>query len=227
MGNIVLVVDDRPDARYSMGHLLATAGFDVLKTATGRDALRLARLQVDAIVLDLILPDMDGYDVLRELKDDPTTHNIPVVLKTAIYRGEGHRQVALDAGAAEFFAEPFDTQALVNTVRRVLGPDRRRRRRRGVRTRNRLGLVRPQVWRPFYRQSRYKVAEKALDVVQHATLHLWVERLQRQSGDCWTVNEIRRTRRLLVALLAGPNGGTLRIVWRPNASRWSMAQAQW
>ena len=67
MRNTVLVVDDRPDARYRMGHPLATAGFDVRETATGRDALRLARLQVDAIVLDLVLPDMDGYDVLRKL----------------------------------------------------------------------------------------------------------------------------------------------------------------
>jgi CheY-like chemotaxis protein len=121
MGNTVLVVDDRPDARYSMGHPLATAGFDVRETATGRDALRLARLQVDAIVLDLVLPDMDGYDVLRKLKDDPATHNIPVILKTAVYLDDGHRKVALDAGAAEYFAEPFDTQALIAAVRRVLG----------------------------------------------------------------------------------------------------------
>jgi DNA-binding response OmpR family regulator len=121
MGNTVLVVDDRPDARYKLGHPLATAGFDVRETATGRDALRLARLQVDAIVLDLVLPDMDGYDVLRKLKDDPATHNIPVILKTAVYLDEGHREVALDAGAAEYFAEPFDPQAFVAAVRGVLG----------------------------------------------------------------------------------------------------------
>ena len=122
MGNTVLVVDDRPDARYSMGHPLATAGFDVCETATGRDALRLARLQVHAIVLDLVLPDMNGYDVLRKLKDDPATHNIPVIMKTAVHLDDGHRDVALGAGAAEYFAEPFDMQALVATVRRVLGP---------------------------------------------------------------------------------------------------------
>ena len=118
-----MVVDDRPDARYSLGHPLATAGFDVRETATGREALRLARLQVDAIVLDLVLPDMDGYDVLRKLKDDPATRSIPVILKTAVYLDEGHREVALDAGAAAYFAEPFDMQALVTTVRRALGED--------------------------------------------------------------------------------------------------------
>jgi len=123
MRNTVLVVDDRPDARYSMGHPLATAGFDVRETATGRDALRLARLQVHAIVLDLVLPDMNGYEVLRKLKDDPATHNIPVIMKTAVHLDDGHREVALDAGAAEYFAEPFDMQALVTTVRRALGED--------------------------------------------------------------------------------------------------------
>ena len=122
MGNTVLVVDDRPDARYSLGHVLAAAGLDVRETATGRDALRLARLPVDVIVLDLALPDMNGYDVLRKLKDDPATDHIPVILKTAVYLDAGHREVALDAGAEEYFAEPFDAQALVTTVRRVLHP---------------------------------------------------------------------------------------------------------
>jgi CheY-like chemotaxis protein len=117
----VLVVDDRPDARYSMARPLSAAGFDVRETATGRDALRLARQQADAIVLDLVLPDMDGFDVLRRLKADPLTINIPVILKTAVHVQEGHRQRALDAGAADYFAEPFDTEALVAVVRRALG----------------------------------------------------------------------------------------------------------
>ena len=69
-------LDDRPDARYSMARPLTAAAFDVRETATGRDALRLARLQVDAIVLDLVLPDVDGYEVLRRLKTDPATMNI-------------------------------------------------------------------------------------------------------------------------------------------------------
>ena len=121
VGNTVLVVDDRPDARYSMARPLAAAGFDVRETATGREALRLARLPADVIVLDLVLPDLDGYEVLRGLKADPATKNIPVILKTAVHDDDGHRQVALDAGAAAYFAEPFDTQALVAVVRQVLG----------------------------------------------------------------------------------------------------------
>jgi DNA-binding response OmpR family regulator len=119
--NTVLVVDDRPDARYSMTRPLSAAGFDVRETATGREALRLARLRIDAIVLDLVLPDMDGYKVLRGLKEDPATKNIPVIMKTAVRFQEGHRELALEAGAADYFAEPFDIQELVVLVRRVLG----------------------------------------------------------------------------------------------------------
>ena len=115
----VLVVDDRPDARYSMARPLAAAGFDVRETATGRDALRLARLSVDVIVLDLALMDMDGFEVLKLLKADTATKNIPVIIKTAVHRDESHRQRALEGGAASYFAEPFDPHALIEAVRAV------------------------------------------------------------------------------------------------------------
>jgi two-component system NtrC family sensor kinase len=119
--NTILVVDDRPAARYSMARPLAAAGFDVRETATGRDALRLARLHVDAIVLDIVLPDMDGFDVLRRLKADPETSDIPVILKTAASFDDGQRDLGLEAGAAAYFADPFDRQALIAAVRGALG----------------------------------------------------------------------------------------------------------
>ncbi len=103
-----------------MARPLAAAGFDVRETATGRDALRLARLQADAIVLDLVLPDMDGHEVLRQLKADPATREIPVILKTAVHTEDSHRERGLAAGAAAYFAEPFEPQALIAVVRGVL-----------------------------------------------------------------------------------------------------------
>jgi DNA-binding response OmpR family regulator len=117
----ILVVDDQPDARYSMLRPLERAGFDVRDTATGRDALRLAQLPVDAVVLDLVLTDMSGFDVLKQLKEHHATRDIPVILKTAVHVSDADRQRGLDAGAAAYFAEPFDPQALVAAVCRVLG----------------------------------------------------------------------------------------------------------
>ena len=117
---LVLVVDDRPDARYIMTRPLAAAGFAVREAATGHDALQLVRSQTDAIVMDIALPDMDGFEVLQRLKDDPLTKNIPVILKTAVHRDDEHRERGLAAGAAAYFTDSFDPEALVAVVRRVL-----------------------------------------------------------------------------------------------------------
>jgi CheY-like chemotaxis protein len=117
----VLVVDDRPDARYVMVRTLAAAGFDVRETATGRDALLLARLRPDAIIQDTDLRDLDGFEVVRLLKPDPTTTSIPVVHKTAVYRDPEHRRRGLAAGADEYLVEPFEPGALVDVVLRLLG----------------------------------------------------------------------------------------------------------
>jgi len=116
----ILIVDDRADERLAMVRSLAAVDFDVRETATGRDALRLARMPVlHLIVRDLVLRDMDGFDVLRELKADPVTRNIPVVIKTAFFGAE-HEQVALDAGAAAYFTDTHDAHALAAVVRQAL-----------------------------------------------------------------------------------------------------------
>ncbi len=117
----VLVVDDRPDARYMMVRALTAAGFDVRETATGRDALRLARFHLDAIVLDVALNDIDGFEVCRRLKADRVTTRIPVVHKTAVFRDDEHRRRAFAAGADDYLVEPIEPEALIAAVRRVLG----------------------------------------------------------------------------------------------------------
>jgi len=116
----ILVVDDRPDARYALVRTLTGAGYDVRETATGRDALRLARMFPDLIVLDIALQDMDGFEVCRRLKADAVTSGIPVVHKTAVYRDPEHRRRGLEAGADEFLTEPIDPGTLVDTVKRLL-----------------------------------------------------------------------------------------------------------
>jgi CheY-like chemotaxis protein len=118
--NTILVVDDRPDARYALVRMLAGAGYDVRETATGRDALRLARTAPDLIVLDIALQDMDGFEVCRRLKADAATRGIPVLHKTAVFRDAEHRRRGLDAGADEYLMEPIDPQTLVDAVKRLL-----------------------------------------------------------------------------------------------------------
>ena len=116
----ILVVDDRPDTRYATTRILAGAGFDVRETATGRDALRLARNSPDLIVLDIALTDIDGFEVVRRLKGDVVTRAIPVIHKTSVYRDSDHRRQGLAAGADEYLVDPVEPEVLVETVRRFL-----------------------------------------------------------------------------------------------------------
>jgi CheY-like chemotaxis protein len=116
----ILVVDDRPDSRYATTRVLAGAGFDVRETATGRDALRLARTAPDLIVLDIALTDIDGFEVCRRLKNDAATRRIPVIQKTSVYRDPDHRRQGLAAGADEYLVDPIEPELLIETVRRFL-----------------------------------------------------------------------------------------------------------
>jgi CheY-like chemotaxis protein len=100
--------------------VLAGAGFDVRETATGRDALRLARTAPDLIVLDIALTDIDGFEVCRRLKSDAATRNIPILHKTSVYRDPEHRRQGLAAGAEEYLVDPVEPAVLIETVRRYL-----------------------------------------------------------------------------------------------------------
>jgi CheY-like chemotaxis protein len=118
--NTILVVDDRPDARYALVRTLMGAGYDVRETATGRDALRLARTSPDLIVLDVALLDIDGFEVCRRLKSDAATRAIPIIQKTAVYKDPEHRRQGLAAGADEYLVDPVEPDELIATVRRLL-----------------------------------------------------------------------------------------------------------
>src|SRR5262245_26902856 len=117
----VLVVDDRPEARYvTVRTLEAARHYDVRETGTGRDALRLAQLYPDVIVLDICLPDIDGFEVCRRLKADPRTAAIAVLLKTSVYEEDEVRNGGLACGANAWLRDPVEPGVLIEAVERVL-----------------------------------------------------------------------------------------------------------
>lgn len=116
----ILVVDDRPDSRYATVRALEVAGHDVRQTASGRDALRLARLRPHLIVLDIALQDMDGFGLCEKLKADTATARVPILLKTAVYGDPEHRRRGLAAGAEEYLVDPVSPEQLVSTVDALL-----------------------------------------------------------------------------------------------------------
>jgi signal transduction histidine kinase/DNA-binding response OmpR family regulator len=116
----VLVIDDDPAVLDVVSSTLAKAGFDVTTASNGEDGMRLAReLQPVAITLDIIMPGLDGWHVLTQLKADPETRDIPVVLVTM----SQDRSLGLALGATDFVTKPVDRQHLVELIAGYCGAD--------------------------------------------------------------------------------------------------------
>jgi CheY-like chemotaxis protein len=117
---LVLVVDDFQDNREMFAEYLAFSGFRVAEAATGREALdRAFELLPDLILMDLSLPEIDGWKATRFLKSDPRTKQIPIVALTG-HALAGHSREARDAGCDSFLTKPCLPDALVAEIRRVL-----------------------------------------------------------------------------------------------------------
>ena len=116
---IVLLVDDNRAARYVLSRTLRLEGFDVWEAGDGTEALRLAGDGPDIIVLDVKLPDINGFEVCQRLKGEPACAAIPVIHMSASYYQEEDRQRGLEAGAIAYITG-FDVQSVVKTIRDVL-----------------------------------------------------------------------------------------------------------
>lgn len=116
----ILIVDDEPDVIEIIRFNLNGAGFEVAASENGKDALQKARrLKPDLIVLDLMLPEMDGLEVCKCLRRDPTTENIPVLMLTA-RAGEIDRVLGLEIGADDYVVKPFSPRELVLRIKKLL-----------------------------------------------------------------------------------------------------------
>ncbi|HYM25193.1 MAG TPA: response regulator [Vicinamibacterales bacterium] len=114
----VLVVDDSPTDRQIATLLLQRQGYDVTTAIDGEDALeKVAAAPPPLIVLDIILPKMNGYQVLRQLKAAPETRGIKVILVSSKNQ-ESDRFWGLKQGADDYIAKPYPDEALLNAVAR-------------------------------------------------------------------------------------------------------------
>jgi DNA-binding response OmpR family regulator len=116
----VMVVDDDPDTVSILARHLQREGFAAIEAISGAECLRIVHEhQVDVILLDLMMPDMDGFQVCRALKQDPNTAEIPVIMITARddldARAEGMR-----LGVSDFLAKPVFRRQLANRIRAQL-----------------------------------------------------------------------------------------------------------
>ncbi len=116
----ILIVEDEKDIRELLAFSLGREGFGVLEAGDGHAALDAVRAKrPDLVLLDLMLPGMDGFSVCRQMQRDPATADIPVIMLTA--RGEEvDRIVGLELGAADYIVKPFSLREVALRIRAVL-----------------------------------------------------------------------------------------------------------
>ncbi len=167
----ILVVEDEADIRELLAYNLKKEGYTVLEAGDGRLGLEKARSErPDLILLDLMLPGMDGLSVCRELERDPTTLPIPVIMLTA--RGEEtDRVVGLELGADDYVVKPFSVRELLLRIRKLL--------QRGARAAGGSSLFRRGV---LVDPAAHKVTVHGENVALTATEFRLLEHLMRHAG---------------------------------------------
>ncbi|GAB1488849.1 hypothetical protein MASR2M8_12970 [Opitutaceae bacterium] len=117
----VLSVDDERDVTDLVHFHLKRAGFNVLTAADGRQALSVIESRrPDLVLLDLMLPDIDGFGVCEILRRQPETATVPIIIVTAWSTSDA-RQLGLELGALDYLTKPFSPKELVDGVQRTLG----------------------------------------------------------------------------------------------------------
>ena len=116
----ILVVDDEEQLALALRIRLQSRGYEVTTAGDGRQALELIeRHQPDLVILDVLMPVMDGFEVYHLLKENPKTKDIPVIIVTA--KGERKdRQLGLSSPSYNYIAKPFEVEDLLAKVREVL-----------------------------------------------------------------------------------------------------------
>ncbi len=116
----VLVVDDHPASRYATARVMRAAGFETREAATGTEALALADKGLAAVILDMHLPDVNGFEVCQALRARPETANMPVICLSAAYVRNDDKVQGLDSGADAYIVHPADPALLVATVKALI-----------------------------------------------------------------------------------------------------------
>ncbi|MCC1491774.1 response regulator transcription factor [Cognatishimia sp. F0-27] len=119
MAGNVLVIEDEPNIIEAISFVLKRAGWNVETHSTGSTAAEAVRAKApDVLILDVMLPGRSGYDILRELREDPSTSNLPVLMLTA--RGQTRdRELAEKAGVNRYMTKPFSNAEMLEAVREL------------------------------------------------------------------------------------------------------------
>ena len=113
----VLVVDDQPELLHAMARLVAQAGYETLEASSGYECLQRVRQELpDLVLLDVVLPDLSGFEVCRRIKDDPATAGCTVVLLSGVRTDSDSQADGLEIGADGYIARPIANRELLARV---------------------------------------------------------------------------------------------------------------
>jgi chemosensory pili system protein ChpA (sensor histidine kinase/response regulator) len=116
----VLVVDDSISIRKYVQRFLDRTGYEVEVAPDGMEALNiLGKTKFDAVITDLEMPIMHGYDLISEMKRNPSLMNIPIIVLTS-RAGEKHRQKAINMGAQDYLVKPFEEEEMLGALKKIL-----------------------------------------------------------------------------------------------------------
>ena len=117
----ILIVEDNELNMKLLNDVLEAYGYGIVKTGSGAAVLGLARRhQPDLVLMDIQLPDVSGLDAVRQLKDDPQTREIPVVICSTTFRDPSHVKKAMSIGAADYIRKPIHPKELFSRVDRIM-----------------------------------------------------------------------------------------------------------
>ena len=117
---IILVVDDEPQNTELLEAYLVPQGYEIVKAANGEEALeKLFSNQIDVMLLDVMMPGIDGFEVIRRVRQDDTHRLLPIILVTALRETED-RVKGIEAGCDDFLSKPVDKMELLARVRSLV-----------------------------------------------------------------------------------------------------------
>ena len=118
----IAIIDDDPSMVKVLRIMLTSSGYEVVEATSGTKGFMITKRELpDLVLLDIMMPDVDGFEVCRRLKLDPDTKNIPVIFVSA-KTGAEHIEMGLSLGAEGYITKPFELQDILDKIVEVIGP---------------------------------------------------------------------------------------------------------
>lgn len=116
----ILIIEDDPSFSRAINHIVEKEGYDVSTASNGMTGLRMVRENPpDLLILDVMLPGLDGFEICSQLRSDPPTAELPIIMLSAKGQ-ETDRETGLKVGASEYLTKPVNRELLLETISRLL-----------------------------------------------------------------------------------------------------------